>query len=74
MTAKLIELVSIEGTNFDLKEYEITSNQPVNITEKDFITPKLSKTPSAISLTQFKIDKDNPSYLFIVERKGDDNE
>ena len=74
MTARLVELINIEGTNFDLKEYEITSNQPVNITEKDFITPKLSKTPAAILLTHFKIDKYNPSYLFIVERKGDSNE
>ena len=74
MTARLLEFVNIEGTNFDLKEYEITSSQSVNITEKNFINPKLSKTPAAIALTHFKVDKDNPSYLFIVERKGDSDE
>ena len=70
VNARLIELVNIVGTGFSLKEYEITAKIPAYITEKDFISTKLSRKPVAIALTQFNISPGNPSYLFIVERKG----
>ena len=74
LTAKLLELINITGTGFSVKEYEITAKIPTRISEKDFISTKLSRSPAAITLTHFLVSPDNPSYLFIVERKGGEHE
>ncbi|AEA33608.1 TraK domain-containing protein [Hippea maritima] len=71
LTAKLITTVKIEGTGFNLKEYEITGSTPISISETDFLNTKLARHPKAISLTGFKVSKDEPVYLLIVAGEGD---
>lgn len=69
-----ITLVSIEGTGYLLKEYKVTSNVPTRIKETDFINVKLAKKPKAVALTKFNVSKDDPAYLFIVARGGDNEQ
>ena len=66
--------VVAEGEGLVLKEYVIALKRDaglaeIEINEKQFLVPDLTKTPLGISLEDFRLGKDNTrTRLFIVER------
>ena len=65
--------VDIDGEGFRIKEYALllsdtTAEQQRSIHEKQFVLPRLSENPLAITLDGLTLRKESPTRLFIVER------
>ena len=69
----LRRIVDIDGEGFRIKEYALllsdtTAEQQRSIHEKQFVLPRLSENPLAITLDGLTVLKESPTRLFIVER------
>ncbi len=73
MDITLRRIVVVEGEGFVIKEYALllsdgAAENERNVLEKQFILPRISENPLAISLDALVINKKSPTRLFVIEK------
>jgi conjugal transfer pilus assembly protein TraK len=74
LSVRLVQIVDVEGVGLRLKEYKVkaTADEPIHITEKDFLRAEMGERIIAVVVENHNIEQRGSSRVFIVEQRGED--